>query len=87
LEARLARINLTLPDPLYERLERFRDRVNVSKVCALALTKELDMIEGTAAVKAPYDLPSRYKVIVPASATAATWSSRSSWPRSGMRRR
>jgi hypothetical protein len=50
LEARLARINLTLPDPLYERLERFRDRVNVSKVCALALTKELDMIEGTAAV-------------------------------------
>jgi hypothetical protein len=50
LEARLARINLTLPDPLYERLERFRDRVNVSKVCALALTKELDMIEGATAV-------------------------------------
>jgi hypothetical protein len=43
----MARLNLTIPDPLYERLERLRDRVNVSKVCAVALTKELDMLEGT----------------------------------------
>ena len=42
----MARLNLTIPDPLYERLERLRDRVNVSKVCAIALTKELDMLEG-----------------------------------------
>jgi len=44
----MARLNLTIPDSLYERLERLRDRVNVSKVCAVALAKELDMLEGTA---------------------------------------
>ncbi len=44
----MARINLTIPDPLYNRLERLRDRVNVSKVCANALAKELDMLENTA---------------------------------------
>jgi hypothetical protein len=43
----MARLNLTIPDSLYVRLERFRDRVNVSKVCAIALAKELDMLEGT----------------------------------------
>lgn len=45
----MARLNLTIPDPLYERLERLRDRVNVSKVCAVALTKELDMLEVSSA--------------------------------------
>src|SRR5687768_8958506 len=30
-------------------MERLRDRVNVSKVCAVALAKELDMLEGSAA--------------------------------------
>jgi hypothetical protein len=48
----VARLNLTIPDPLYERLERLRDRVNVSKVCAVALTKELDMLEGSAVMTA-----------------------------------
>ncbi|HLV81368.1 MAG TPA: hypothetical protein VKT32_13870 [Chthonomonadaceae bacterium] len=43
----MARLNLTIPDSLYERLERLRDRVNVSKVCAVALAKELEMLEGT----------------------------------------
>lgn len=43
----MARLNLTIPDSLYERLERLRDRVNVSKVCAIALSKELDMLEGS----------------------------------------
>ena len=42
----MARLNLTIPDSLYERLDRLRDRVNVSKVCAIALAKELDMLEG-----------------------------------------
>ncbi|HEV7214100.1 MAG TPA: hypothetical protein VGP33_03165, partial [Chloroflexota bacterium] len=42
----MARLNLTVPDPLYERLDRLRDRVNVSKICATALEKELDMLEG-----------------------------------------
>jgi len=49
----MARLNLTVPDPLYERLERLRDRVNVSKVCAVALEKELDMIEVRPSVADP----------------------------------
>ena len=48
----MARLNLTIPDDLYERLERLRDRVNVSKVCAVALTKELDMLEISSAPSA-----------------------------------
>jgi hypothetical protein len=43
----VARLNLTVPDPLYARLERWRDRVNVSKVCAIALEKELAMLEAS----------------------------------------
>ncbi|MDX1934183.1 MAG: hypothetical protein SFU56_16400 [Capsulimonadales bacterium] len=46
----MARLNLTIPDALYERLERLRDRVNVSKICAAALTKELDMLEGSTVI-------------------------------------
>ncbi|HEX2037831.1 MAG TPA: hypothetical protein VHS99_26975 [Chloroflexota bacterium] len=42
----MARLNISLPDPLYARLERLRDRVNASKVCAAALEKELNMVEG-----------------------------------------
>jgi hypothetical protein len=49
----VARINLTIPDSLYERLELVRDRVNVSKVCATALAKELDMLDTT--TSAPED--------------------------------
>ena len=42
----MARLNISLPDALYARLERLRDRVNASRVCAVALEKELDMVEG-----------------------------------------
>jgi hypothetical protein len=42
----MARLNISIPDALYERLDRLRDRVNASKVCAAALEKELDMVEG-----------------------------------------
>ena len=42
----MARMNISIPDPLYARLDRLRDRVNASKVCAGALEKELDMIEA-----------------------------------------
>ncbi len=49
----MARMNISVPDPLYERLDRLRDRVNASKVCASALEKELDMIEGRPALADP----------------------------------
>ena len=42
----MARLNLSVPDPLYERLDRLRDRVNASRVCAAALERELDAVEG-----------------------------------------
>jgi hypothetical protein len=42
----MARLNITLPDMLYARLEQLRDRINLSKVCALALEKEVMMLEG-----------------------------------------
>src|SRR5437867_8721153 len=41
----MARVNISVPDLLYERLDRLRDRVNVSRVCSAALEKELDMLE------------------------------------------
>ena len=42
----MARLNITVPDALYARLEELRDRINLSKVCALALEKEATMLEG-----------------------------------------
>lgn len=53
----MARLNLTIPDPLYERLDRLRDRVNVSKICATALEKELDMLEGQFRTFGPFKAP------------------------------
>ena len=49
----MARLNISVPDPLYARLERLRDRVNASKVCARALEQELDMIEARPAPTDP----------------------------------
>lgn len=43
----MARLNLTIPDPLYERLELVRERINISKICAQALERELTMLEHT----------------------------------------
>src|SRR5262245_18326882 len=45
-EGAMARMNISLPDALYARLERLRDRVNASLVCALALEQQLEMVEG-----------------------------------------
>lgn len=47
------RLNITIPDELSERLERVRDRINASKVCAQALEREIDMIETKPAVADP----------------------------------
>jgi hypothetical protein len=49
----MARLNITIPDPLYERLEQVRDRLNISKICANALEKELSMLEGRRPITDP----------------------------------
>jgi ribosome modulation factor len=49
----MARLNITVPDVLYGRLERLRDRINLSKVCALALEKEVTMLEGQPPITDP----------------------------------
>lgn len=41
----MARMNITIPDELYGRLERWRDRVNVSRICQDAITRELNKLE------------------------------------------
>jgi post-segregation antitoxin (ccd killing protein) len=43
--ARTSRLNISIPDDLYEKLDRFRGEVNASRVCAQALEKELRMVE------------------------------------------
>jgi hypothetical protein len=42
----MARLNITIPEALYARLEQLRDRINLSKVCTTALEKEVTMLEG-----------------------------------------
>jgi hypothetical protein len=49
----MARLNITLPDVLYARLEQLRDRINLSKVCAIALEKEVTMLEGQPPITDP----------------------------------
>lgn len=49
----MARLNITIPDGLYARLEQLRDRINLSKVCATALEKEVTMLEGQPAITDP----------------------------------
>ena len=49
----MARLNITLPEALYARLEQLRDRINLSKVCATALEKEVIMLEGQPTITDP----------------------------------
>lgn len=49
----MARLNITVPDVLYARLEQLRDRINLSKVCAIALEKEVTMLEGQPSITDP----------------------------------
>lgn len=49
----MARLNITIPDALYARLEQLRDRINLSKTCATALEKEVTMLEGQPPITDP----------------------------------
>src|SRR5919201_3608962 len=42
----VARMNISVPDELYERYKRSEERLNASRVCAEALERELDILEG-----------------------------------------
>lgn len=41
----LARLNITIPDSVYDRLERWRDHLNVSRICQEAIARELDKLD------------------------------------------
>lgn len=41
----MARLNLTVPDDLFQRLEKHRDRLNMSRICAHALEKKVAELE------------------------------------------
>lgn len=41
----LARLNITVPDELYERIERWRERLNLSRICQDAIAREIDKLE------------------------------------------
>lgn len=41
----MARLNITVPDDLYKRAEKWRDRINLSRVCQEAIRRELDKLE------------------------------------------
>src|SRR6266487_1076871 len=68
----MQRMNITVPDALYKRLERVRDRMNASRVCSQALERELDMIETKPAATDP-DIQ---KVIQRLQSTADKWRDR-----------
>jgi hypothetical protein len=42
----MARLNISIPDPLHARLERLRDRLNLSEVCTVALDRAAAELEA-----------------------------------------
>lgn len=41
----MARLNITIPDDLHERIDRWRERLNISRICQDAIRRELDKLE------------------------------------------
>jgi post-segregation antitoxin (ccd killing protein) len=41
------KVTITVPDDLAERLDPWRDRMNISKVCSRAISQEIKDLEGT----------------------------------------
>jgi post-segregation antitoxin (ccd killing protein) len=41
----MPRLNITVPQDLYDRLEKWRDRLNLSRICQDALARELARLE------------------------------------------
>lgn len=41
----MARLNITIPDELYRALEKWRDRLNISRLCQEAIAREVAKLE------------------------------------------
>ena len=41
----MPRLNITIPEDVYARLDRWRDRINLSRISAEAITRELGKLE------------------------------------------
>ncbi|MGQ0751219.1 MAG: hypothetical protein ACT4PS_11840 [Betaproteobacteria bacterium] len=41
----MARLNITVPDELYARIEKWRERLNLSRICQDAIGRELEKLE------------------------------------------
>lgn len=41
----MPRLNITVPQELYERIDRWRDRLNLSRICQEAIARELSKLE------------------------------------------
>jgi hypothetical protein len=41
----VARLNITVPDELYERVEKWRERLNLSRICQAAISREIEKLE------------------------------------------
>ncbi|MGQ0523096.1 MAG: hypothetical protein ACT4P8_05485 [Betaproteobacteria bacterium] len=41
----MARLNITISDELYNRIERWRDRINLSRICQDAIAREMEKLE------------------------------------------
>ena len=41
----MARLNITVPDELYQRIEKWRERLNLSRICKDAIGREIDKLE------------------------------------------
>ncbi|HEX2037037.1 MAG TPA: hypothetical protein VHS99_22895, partial [Chloroflexota bacterium] len=51
----MARLNITVPDELYERLERHRESLNLSRICSAGLQQAVAGLEGQAGRAGPPD--------------------------------
>ena len=49
----MARLSISIPDELYERLERHRDQLNLSRICAASLQDEVERLAGQPAPPDP----------------------------------
>ena len=55
----MARLNITVPDELYERIEKWRERLNLSRICQDAIGREIDKLELVLATMQAQGVPTQ----------------------------